>query len=332
MKSPGFSILEIVMVMAVSGIIMTCLLEIYNQTARNMTKVERFIFEDTQVLTLKNRIGKDISGLSSIWFKESELAALQAAQEKKEAPKNTRKCSYYFYSTNKGEQFDMLTFMTTGGLKSFGLAADRYVRVVYQLEKDPAHEGLFRLMRKEINPATEFIDEVSLKQGKFYELIGGIKSFDVTYQLVDRVALNKQLKAGQKPKGDATVQDNGQDAAPIIRSVKQWYPIESRSESNKSNGSQDTKNTEEKSDAVAETDEEKQDLGGAPVPRFIELKIVFGATGSQNEKEYRIDFYVPSTLDNMPKSILSMKPSLKKDEGAVAPDEKKGNPEGKGQA
>jgi len=152
MKTPGFSILEIIMVMAVSAIIMTALLEIYNQTARNMTKVERFIFEDTQILTLKNRFGKDSSGITAIWFKQSELAALQAAQEKKEAPKNTRKLSYFFHSTNKNDQFEMLAFITTAALQSYSGDSERFVRVVYLLENDPVHEGLFRLMRKEVNP------------------------------------------------------------------------------------------------------------------------------------------------------------------------------------
>ena len=306
----GFSMLEIIMVMAVSAIIMTCLFDIYNQTARNMARVERFVFEDTQILTLKNRFGKDVAGLSAIWFKQAELEVMLAAQEKKEAPKDFKKRSFYFYSTNKGEQFELLTFITTNALRSYGKVFDRFVRVVYKLEVDPAHEGLFRLMRKEIAPATEFIDEKALGTGKFYELIGGIKSLEITYQLVDRVELNKQFRAS-KMKKDDTAQDDQKETKQVIRTVKKWTPLESVEKAAEKNAAGAAK----MNDAQQNADEkDEDDLGGAPVPRFIEIKIVFGQTQQQQEQEYTLGFYVPSTVDNMPRSIFAVRPTPQKAE------------------
>ena len=298
--TPGFSMLEIIMVMAVSAIIMTCLFDIYNQTARNMARVERFVFEDTQILTLKNRFGKDVAGLSAIWFKHADLEIMLAAQEKKEVPKDFKKRSFYFYSTNKGEQFELLTFITTNALLSYGKVSDRFVRVVYTLEEDPAHKDLFRLMRKEIAPATEFIDEKALSPGKFYELIGGIKSLEITYHLVDRVELNKQFRSGKMKKDDAA-QDDEKEMKQVVRAVKKWTPLESVEKAADKNALKDEQEDENK----------KEDLGGAPVPRFIEMKIVFGKTLQQQEQEYNVAFYVPSTVDNMPRTIFAVRPTTK---------------------
>lgn len=304
MKSPGFSMLEIIMVMAVSTIIMTCLFEIYNQTARNMNRVQRFVFEDTQILTLKHRFEQDVAGLSAIWFKQAEVEALIAQQEKKAPSKDFKKRSFYFYSTNKDKQFDTLTFITTNALQSYDKLFDRFVRVVYRLEADPANKDLFRLMRKEISPATEFIDEKTFNSGKFYELVGGIKTIEISYHLVDRVALNKQFQADKKKKDDDDTADK-QEAAPILRVVKQWLPAESVDKSADKTSIKDVDPEEEK----------KEDLGGAPVPKFVEMKIVFGQTLQQQEQEYTLGFAVPSTVDNMPKSIFAIKPAVKQ-EGA----------------
>ena len=98
MKS-GFSTLELIMVIAVSAIMMTCLLEIYNQVGRNMIRVERFVFEDTQLLTLKNRLEKDLSGLSAIWFTQADAEEKKAAgaEQKNVSPTDKKKSSRYFY-------------------------------------------------------------------------------------------------------------------------------------------------------------------------------------------------------------------------------------------
>ena len=315
MKSPGFSMLEIIMVMAISTIIMTCLFQIYNQTARNMNRVQRFVFEDTQILTLKDRFEKDVSGLSAIWFKQAELETLLAQKEQKEPPKDFKKRSFYFYSTNKGDHFDTLTFITTNALKSYGKTFDRFVRVVYRLEADPENKDLFRLMRKEICPATEFVDEKTFNTGRFYELIGGIKTIDISYYLVDRVALNKQFQADKNKKNDDTAASGDQEEKKqVVRLVKQWRPAESVEKSADKDVSKDVSHDESK--------DEKEDLGGAPVPKFIEIKIVFGKTLQQQEQEYTLGFAVPSTVDNMPKSIFAVRPAEKKTGSPIASDKR----------
>lgn len=298
MKSPGFSMLEIIVVMAVSTIIMTCLFEIYNQTSSNMNKVQRFVLQDSHIITLQHRLEKDFTGLSAIWYKQSDFEKIKAQQEKKEPSKDFKKQSFYFYSTNKDQQLDILTFITTSSLQSYGDVSSSFVRVVYKLEPDTINKGLFKLMRKEIFPATEFIDEKVLNAGNFYELTTGIKSIQVSYHLVDRVALNKQFRA-EKKEGQKE-QDSQEELPPIIRIVKQWQPIESIEKAQETSIRKDDSSDKEK----------ELDLGGAPVPKFVEIKVVFGQTLQQKEQEYNLGFSVPSTVDNMPQSIFAIRPPV----------------------
>lgn len=297
MKKSGFSSLELIMVIAVSAIIMTSLLEIYNQVTRNMSRVERFVFEDTQVLSLKNRFGKDLSGLSAIWFTQGEVETKQLADGEKMPAPEKRKRNNYFYGINKNKHLDTLTFLTTNALQSYAAIQERFVRIVYKVEDDPKHEGMFRLMRKEISMPTENIDEQTLSKGKFYELVSGIKSLEMTYHLIDKIELQKQYQAKAKLKNQSSGQSSQekQEDKPVIRSVKQW-------------GMPDVKEDDKKDTNINEGDEEeKQNLGGAAVPKFIEMKIVFGATDKQLEKEYKLEFSIPSTVDNIPKSMSAIK-------------------------
>jgi len=290
---PGFSIIELVMVMAISTIISTTLFQIYNQITHNMLRVERFIYEDTQLLTVKNRLEKDVSGLSSIWFTQEQLEKNKKSEKDKQKKESTglqeNKKSNYFYSINKDENLDTLMFLTTNGLRSFGSVENRFVRVVYHLEKDSENKNLFMLMRKEIGTPTENIDEEVLKKGKFYKLLSGLKSIEMTYYLIDKKALKQKAKSLQNAQSSADDKSEPtEEQKPFIRSVKQWEIS-------------DIKKDEKQLKNDEKDEDDENDLGDASVPKFIEMKIVFGQTHQQLEREYVLDFYVPSTVDNIPK-------------------------------
>ncbi len=299
----GFSALELIMVMAVSAVMMTTLLEIYNHVTRNMLRIDRLVFEDTQLLTLRKRFEQDLSGLSAIWFTQADLEKKKAGKvatgkSADVAGEQGKKTSQYFYSLNKNKNLDTLTFVTTSALQSYGSAQSHFVRVVYKVEQDPAHAGLMRLMRKEIFLPTENIDEQkNAKEGSFYELVGGIKSLEMTYQLIDTTELKKRAAAEKESSKDASKSLNS-EAKPIIRSVTQWTSDNKKSPDKNDNNKKDSLKEE---DASAGASAEEEDLGGAAVPKFVTMKIVFGATNQQLEKEYKLDFYISSYIDNMVK-------------------------------
>ena len=296
MKS-GFSTLELIMVMTVSSIIMTSLLDIYNQVSRNMIRVERFIFEDTQLMTLRNRFQKDLSGLSAIWFKEADL---QDGSEQKKSSSDRTQSSQYFYSVNKNGNLETLTFVTTNPLQSYGFTQSRFVRVVYRVQPDPAHEGALRLMRKEVIMPHENIDETVLQGGKFYELVGGISSLEMTYEFIDKIEIEKQLAVSKNTQtSGATDAQKKEEKQSIIRSVKQWK----QPAKNKAGSGQSKHAISSSEDESEQSNQDEEDLGGAVVPKFIEMKIIFGENYKQLNKEYKLEFYIPSSIDNLPRAL-----------------------------
>lgn len=293
----GFSVLELVMVMAVSAIVMTSLFEIYNQVMNNAQKIERCVVQDGQVLTLEQRLYKDILGMSAIWFTQAELEKQRAAQSAKDVPGSTesqqpeKKSSSYFYSINKQNNLEMMTFVTTSALQSYGTTQDRLVRVVYKLEQDYLHQGNFRLMRKEILNVTESIDEQALKTGKFYELASNIGSLQTTFYYIDQQELQKQQKAQAEKEDKTARQQANTETKQLISSVKEWKEEKkTEKDKNKSTGSQEEQAKED-------------DLGGALAPKIIELKISFGRVGDLVDREYKLSFYIPSNIDHVVKPI-----------------------------
>lgn len=290
----GFSVLELVMSMSIATMLMTSLLMVYNQITKNMIRVDRFVREDTQILTLKNRFARDIEGISGIWYTQEELEKnIDAGKEKKEQEPDKKKRAPYFYSVNKNGHFHMLTFVTNNPLKSYGASQDRLTRVVYQLQPDTENKTLVSLVRKELKNPTEVIDEKALQQGTWYELASGIASIDVTYYLLDQVQLQKQYQQqAQEKSADKPVEEKNESKKPIFKAVTQWNIA--------AMGNDDKKDTQEQH-------EKKDDVSGAAAPKFVEMKIVFGATEQYPEKTYLLSFSIPCSLDDIPKSIMSEK-------------------------
>lgn len=307
--NPGFSALELIMVMAVSGIIMTSLFEIYNQVVRNMNKIDRFVTTDSQILTLENRLGKDLLGLSAVWFTQADLEKKIAAknssdstQEKAQfVQQQEKKSSRYFYSNNKNNNLEMLTFVTTSALQSYGTTQDRFVRVVYRVEKDPKHPENLRLMRKEIPIVSEYIDDDALKVGKFYELVANIASLEMTYHFVDVAELKKLQQAKFAQDGASASAQENKEGKQVMRSVKEWKEEKKKKKSQK-NGQQ---NAQEDLSA-----QQEEDLGGAVVPKIVEMKISFGLFDDPAKKEYKLAFYLTSSIDKVVKEIVKSQASI----------------------
>ena len=282
----GFSVFELLMVMAVSSIILTNLFQIYNQASRNMRRVDRFVFEDTQILALRNRLEKDVAGMSSVWFTQKTLETKQLTEGKKmPAPENIKR-NQFFYSKNNQDQFDYLTFVTTSPMHVYGQTQECFTRVVYKLEEDKKNKKLFRLMRKEIESATEDIDEKTLSKGTFYEVVDGISRFKVSYTFIDKKAVKERLK-------------NKESDKKVIRVVSQW--------------------------GVTKEDGNEEDQSGASVPKLVTVKIVFGETEKQSRQKYELQFYIPSNADSMPKSYVEIRKEEEKQAALEANKKNKGN-------
>ncbi len=304
MKS-GFSSLELIMVIMVSTIIMSTVFEIYYQITRSMQRVDRFVVEDMQIFALKNRLQKDLSSMNAIWFTQGAVESKEVADGKQADAPEKRKRSNYFYSVNKknSPMLDVMTFVTTGSLMSYGATQDQFVRVVYKVEENSLQEGTFCLMRKQINFPCENIDKESLDKEKFYELISGFTELTVKMTFIDKLAVEKKIQELQKPQEAQTAGKKEEiTGVELIKNTDHW-------------GMPDLPEGEEK---LSEEQSKPQNLGGAAIPKYITLHIAFPATDSLPKMEYDLDFVTEVTLDNIPKNISIIKKSIKVPDGATA--------------
>lgn len=177
----------------------------------------------------------------------------------------------FFYADQKNKKFNFLTFVTTAGLATFDSAKPHFLRVAYEMQPDNNNQGLFQLVRKEASGLSEFFDEKALAKTQDYVLVDGVKSIDFNYVFIDMQAIKKSAK-GEKFDKD------------IIRSVRSWGP--------------------------AEDDEEQQDVGGAGSPRAVKVKITLAREGGF-EQAYEMSFYIPSSIDVMPKSYEEIRKERK---------------------
>ncbi len=292
----------------VSTIIMSTVFEIYYQITRNMQRIDRFVVQDMQIFALQNRLQKDLLQMNAIWFTQGAAEAKDAADGKKADAPEKRKRSNYFYSVNKknSSMLDIMTFVTTGSLLSYGKTQDRYVRVVYKVEDDPKQEKTFRLMRKQINFPSEDIDKESLEKETFYELINGFTQLTTKMTFIDKQAVERKIQELQKPNEiQASVKKEDDKGVELIKNVNRWGmpdPV-------------DEKDGEK--NELSEEDTKPQNLGGAAIPKFITMNITFGATDRWPEVSYELDFVTDVTLDNIPKNISTIKKSVKPAEGQV---------------
>lgn len=258
----GFSVIEMVIIIMISSMIMMNLLQIYNSVKRHYMKVEQYTKDDDRLLVLQTILERDFSSLSCIWFDQTKKESKQLVSGVTMPAPEKIKRNKFFFSVNKDEHLDLLTFVTTSGTTMFGQPERRFVRVVYRLQHDEKNEGTYRLLRKELPFVQADIDEDHLQGGMFYEVVDNVHHIGMKYYVLDKKVLTEHIKNKKEKKG------NFQEVQSAIRSVAQW--------------------------GVDVDDPKTQGTGGEKVPRFVEMKIGF-KDPVQGVKEYTV--YFPVTVD-----------------------------------
>lgn len=203
MKS-GFSLVSVMVSMALSTILLSAVFMIYNSIGRTSKFVKRVAGEDLQEIVFIKRIKQDFLGISTLW--NVNKAADKTGQQSSAEIKNA-----YFCSINKDGILDFLTFVSTSSLSSYGSNPPRFVRVVYKLDSDPLNEGMYRLMRKEVVEVSGELSDKQLKSGAFSELVGNISSIQINYFYV-------------KKQDERQAQAQGLEEESLIGRMLEWDP------------------------------------------------------------------------------------------------------------
>lgn len=272
-KQPGFSLLELVIGMAVSTILISITFTIYNQISKAAQSIQRVTSSDTKIMILQDRLQADLNGISPLWFTKEEYDKIKAAkkdakdsQEAKQSQPEAQGINF-FYSENKqgNDKLNYFTFPTVNAMQMYGTTNQRFVRVVYALEQDPKKENLLRLRRKEIDQISSEFDKAAIQQsGTFYDIATNITNCTVTYEFIDQPKHKKGNGAKEKSTHETIKPAK-------LASVPDWGIVK---------------------------EQEKKDKYKPPLPEFIKLKITFAQEQTTEEKQYELNFVIPIDATN----------------------------------
>jgi len=227
----GFIILELLIAFAISSVVMGGLFTIINQTNQAVEVMDRIASIDIRTLLLQSQLERDLSGAfipQERQEKSVRHADKSAAQDDRGGKKDKKNKKEYedialknaFLSKNKGQNLELLTFITTNPLPAYDTLKPRLVRVAYKIVPD-SQQGLaesnpaFALLRQE----HENLDLVAFekKKPRAYKVIKNIKRFSVDYL----VAVEKQQEKEKK-------EEKTQEPKVEYKKFKQWTQEEIR--------------------------------------------------------------------------------------------------------
>lgn len=195
MNKQGFTLIEVMVAMAISGFIATILFTSLFQLNSASTLAESVMTANEKAARLRQIFERDLAGATTLLDNKPQQeekdmqqtsTTQQASQEKKADQQEKKIVEKIFYSTNKGNQLDILSFVSNNPLLGFwhttnssfqaGGAKPLLTRITYQLEADREMPGSYVLTRQESIPL-----DFDQRSGKTYPVVGGIKSLSIQY-------------------------------------------------------------------------------------------------------------------------------------------------------
>ena len=200
MKS-GFILIELLISLVITSLMGVALFNGFAQTNQFTQVVDSFINISSKAAIVHQQLDHDITGICIPFSaveeeKEAKEPEKPEQEPKKEAEarkedkrKERKPLTHVFFSKNKGELLDTLTFITNNPLQVYwsekaGEAKPRIARVVYRLEKEDGQKDTYRLLRQESNQlAYEAFGKEAAKPVRALELIDGIKNFSINFSV-----------------------------------------------------------------------------------------------------------------------------------------------------
>ena len=196
----GFTLIELLLAVSFSGVLITLLFTSFFQINRSTLLTQDLIDMDMRFNVVQNQLEKDLTGAfvpvqAIVQEKKEDKPKEQEAQKKekaateaKEKKEKPKLLNDIFYSSNKGDVLNELTFVTNNPMRVYEYAKNakvkpRIVRVVYRLVTDKDKKGTYNLMRQEGTDLelAQYKSNVA-KPIKAFELINNIKSLTVEFK------------------------------------------------------------------------------------------------------------------------------------------------------
>lgn len=352
MNVKGFTIIELLIAMAVAAILASALFAAFFQLNRSVNSTDSIMGNIQKAEQFEEIFERDLSGATLLLDNEKakkeqtpetsptttgtgqaqqqpKKAEPKKAEPEKEAPEKPI-IKNIFVSTNKADQLDTLSFISNNRIATFtavgktAVAKPLLVRITYQLKENPNQPGSFMLMRQESNEL-----DMQKRSGRSYELLGGIKklSLQFTSKIVKTTKKpapesDKSSGKGQKdqkePKKPQEPEQAGKQKTEISfkEGLNTWDSNELLQESQK---------TEKKQ----EESEEKT----MPIPAFVKAELVLWDNQQQRESTYTINsaivtdtYFTPKKRWSFMKFFEEMVPTDTNQQGSPTQPQKPGMP------
>ncbi len=237
----GFTVIEVVLALFFASLISLSLFQLLNQVRRGVKRIVNVIEVDAPLMSFYNQVEKDVTGMfapfSSIEVYSQKDKAASKEQDRKKVPfapqkdeaGRTSKPIENVFELDVATQTFFWSFITTGGIQVLDASGNvtpvPFVRrVAYVLEQDPDRQGQFRLLYRFSGTQLELS---AFKDSNFkptYELISGIKSFNIELSLLE--VAEKEAKKSEPSKGKEQEDDGKKAGQTVVAShtitVKEW--------------------------------------------------------------------------------------------------------------
>lgn len=275
MKTPGMTLIEMVIALAIASLLSLLLFQSFNQSQKTTWSLDALLDYSATVPTMYNQLDKDIS---TIFVPEQVFRELIEEQKKgknkeQEKQKNTEeketkkieKFKNIFVVAKKDKNVDFFSFLSTHSLSLFNEPVPNSVRVLYRLT--PARNGLFSLMRQESIKLDFPLEKFKSEKIREYALMHGIKEFSI------------QLMIPEKSKEENQKESEKKSEDKKYKIVEAWLPNETELE-------------EKKSEAL--------------IPEYIIIKGVFVHEGTRREYGFEWWFHT-AAFDGIAQRIERIK-------------------------
>lgn len=175
-RYPGFSLIEVLIALAIASIIGVALFTTLTQMNSLTQNADTIMYEDGRITLLHNQLKKDLSGA----FVPTQAVEQPLDKEKK----NKKPLQKIFYGTNQEKgMLNTLTFITTNPLASYGSSKPRVARIMYRLiaEKESGNPPTYTLYRQQGNDLEYDSYKQDNKKNRSYMLAEDIKSVTIDY-------------------------------------------------------------------------------------------------------------------------------------------------------
>ncbi|MBN1549285.1 prepilin-type N-terminal cleavage/methylation domain-containing protein [Candidatus Babeliales bacterium] len=195
----GFTLIEIVIGLALSSLLAAALYSSLFQTQRTQSLVDSFSELDSSLLLIMHQLEHDFAG--AVVFCEPKK------QTKKEADK-TKTLKQQFFGACHDDTFSIVTFLSTNPLSRYAVTTPRLVRIAYRLKKNQGN-GLYSLMRQE-SDNLHWFSQREEEQPKPILLSGAIEVLSLDYIVTDTSGEKSEVKTYREWNSDAEKKDKKQ--------------------------------------------------------------------------------------------------------------------------